>query len=307
MSALPKPGSSIRERIEQLSLVPLLDDPKITALSAAHANSRREHDKTALRDDLAAVAAKTGQRIVIPNRPFTLGEWQTIRMLRSILRTGSVTRTWTKLVVRMVPADIRGVDTTSAMRDASLAIGPIGDDPIELFGTRLSLGLRNLFFRQAILGNAAEAHEQLAVAQNAQAHIQLHFVPGPDASLQISYPDWDTKNTGNRLDAAERPLLLAIDDSKRLNQLLDRQAHDDRSQGERAELDALLDEHGARLRDRAIGLFAVQHGIDSAEARQIIDADLADALAWWSAFQSDPARMEAAIEEAQRHRSQHGG
>ena len=36
MSALPKPGSSIRERIEQLSLVPLLDDPKITALTAAH-------------------------------------------------------------------------------------------------------------------------------------------------------------------------------------------------------------------------------------------------------------------------------
>jgi hypothetical protein len=182
---------------------------------------------------------------------------------------------------------------------------------LELFGARLPLGPRLLHFRQARLANFEEVRDRLAVSHDSKSAVRLHFMPGPDATLEIAYPEWGLNpySTGlaQRLDAAERIALLAPEASRRLNELLDLQTRRTLKESEREELEGLLDEHGMRLLDRSIGSYGERNGLESAEARAQIEASFAEALAWWSEFQSDPARREAAVDLARRRRSQNGG
>jgi hypothetical protein len=312
MAALPRSEEYIGWPIEHLGLVPLADDPEVAALSPTPESIRKEQEQAALRDDLAAVAAKVGQRIMIPDRPFTLDEWQVIRILRSILRTARVKRTWSDLVFSMTLAPVRAI-VAVVDKDGYITLGMEQGHSatLELFGTSLPLGPHRLHFRAARLANLAEVRDYLALLRDPGMAVRLHFRPGPDATLVIAYPEWglNPNSTGlaQRLDAAERIVLLAPEDSRRLNDLLDIQQYRSLTEIERNELDALLDEHGRRLLDRSVGLYAVRNKFESSEAREQVEASFAEALTWWSQFKADPARREAAVELARQRRSRHDG
>lgn len=278
MSALPA------YRAEYVGLVPISEDRAITELGNSPDNVRRERRETALRDDLATITAKVGHQIPIPVRPYTLDEWQTIRLLRSILRTARVKRTWTDLIFSMTPTQVRQI--VDEYGDGYFALGgeQAHSEVVELFGTSLPLGWSRFLAQQARLANLDEVRGQLATTHDAYTTIRLHLVPGQNAILEMIYPEWgpNPNSTGlaRRLDAAERIVLLAPEESQRLNRLLNLQARRPLNDNERGELDALLDEHGKRLLDRSISLYGGQNSLETAEARQKVEASLADTLTW---------------------------
>jgi len=96
---------------------------------------------------------------------------------------------------------------------------------------------------------------------------------------------------------------LDPDQSRRLGELFDRQAHSALSQAEQDELDALVTEYGRRLHERRLHEIADQRGISLEEARAMSSAGLADALAWWQAFEETPNhRADIAARTGRRRR-----
>jgi hypothetical protein len=94
--------------------------------------------------------------------------------------------------------------------------------------------------------------------------------------------------------------------SRRLSELFDRQAHSTLSQAEQDELEALVTEYSWRLHEHRLREIAKQRGISLDEARAISSAGLADALAWWQAFEDTPknrADIAARIRRRRRRRA----
>lgn len=302
MSALPEFISGAN-----ISLVPLPEDPEFNALRDLPNAARFSSEQRALRDDLAAIAAKVGQPIAIPQRPFTPDEWLTIRMLRAVLRSGQVHRTWTRISFSLLPAQVRMILDEHGEQAFTLGGEQAHSFTVELFGTALQLGWYRFMVLQARVANIHEAWGQLAAVDDTGAPNRLDLVPGRDNRMEIRFPEWGLVSGGSvgvrRLDAAERIVLLEADESGKLNALLDQSSRRELSDQERRELDILVAKHRQRLLDRQIGLYAGQNGLELAEARRIVEAELAAATASWVAFESDPARVEAAVALARRRRA----
>lgn len=307
MSALPDLGLVA----EPARLVPIPNDPEIAALDNNLANRSEERREAALRDDLAAIAAKVGRRITIPARPFTLDEWQTIRFLRSVLRTARVKRTWTQLVFSMTPAQARAIVDEHGGDFLSLGGEQANSEIVELFGASLPLGWFRFVVRQARLANLEEVKRHLDTRPIPPTPIRLRFVPGQDATMEIAYPEWGLtpNSTGKNYhpDAPERIVLLDPDESKRLNRLFNLRARRPLRDAELEEMDALVAKHKQRLLDRGISLFGARNQLEKEEAQRVVEAQIAEAQAWWAEFEADPARVEAAAALARERRARSDG
>jgi hypothetical protein len=86
---------------------------------------------------------------------------------------------------------------------------------------------------------------------------------------------------------------LDPEQSRRLAELFDRQAHGTLTDSERQELEALVAEYGRRLHELRLQEIAQRRGVPVEQARREVEAQLEDALAWWRAFEADPRRRAA--------------
>lgn len=297
MSAMPLPPVGVSVPAVDLQLVPPRNDPQVRALRGSYADVPRDQRVTALNDELVAVGAKLGLRIVIPDRSFTDEEMQIIRVLRQILRTAEITRTWTSMAFAMLPIQVTAVLDTFGQGGLGVLGGESAvGETLELFGARLFLGPVRFLARQARLANEQEVRARLRSQLTTSPPIAMHFVPGQDDSLIISYPEWGltpgTAGVARRLDAAERIVLLEPEQSRRLRELFDLGAHRPLTQAEQHEMEELVDEHAKRLYARQVGLYALQRRSDADQARHHLETEFADALTWWEAFENGPAREE---------------
>lgn len=293
-----------------IALVPLPDDPEATMPQGFAAPDRQTREEHALRDDLTAIVAKVGTSIDIPQRPFTVDEWLVIRMLRSVLRSARVNRTWTSITFSMLPVQVWAIVIEHGESAFTLGGQQAHSFEVELFGSTLQLGWYRFMAQQARIANMREVREHLAT-NDASVPIRLYFVPGQDNRMEIRYPEWGpTPGVSERaryLDAAERIVLLAPHESSRLNELLDLGSRRSLSDRERHELNMLVEKHRQLSVERQTGLYAERNQLESAEARKIVEDKLSAANASWAAFQDDPARMEAAIAIARQRRVRTGG
>ncbi len=95
---------------------------------------------------------------------------------------------------------------------------------------------------------------------------------------------------------------LDPNESRRLAELFDRQAHRPLSQDEQQELYALVAEYGRRLHERRLQEIARQRGISVEAARREMRAELDRAVLWWQAFEADPKRRAAVAAEIRGRR-----
>lgn len=294
----------------RIALVPLPDDPQVTMQGDVAAFDRRTSEERALRDDLAAIAAKVGAPINMPQRPFTVDEWLVIRMLRSVLRSARVNRTWTSITFSMLPVQVWSIVNEHGEHAFTLGGEQAHSFEVELFGSILQLGWYRFMVQQARVANMREVREQLATGDTS-APIRLYFVPGQDNRMEIRYPEWGitpvVSDRARHLDAAERIVLLAPRESNRLNELLDLGSRRQLSDREHGELNTLMEKHRQLSVERQIGLYAGRNQLEIAEARKVVEDTLSEAHASWTAFQDDPARMEAAIALARQRRARTDG
>ena len=296
--------------------VPLDTDPLVREIRRTEdGDGAWEHHNAAVLTDLAAIGSKLGRPILLPDRPFSEHEKQTIAMLRAILHTGRVTRTWDSLSFATRSEIARDlVDTFSGGAIKSLGMeGEVGE-AVELFGTQLPLGPTRLFAPQAKLANEQEVRARLADRRDDPTAIEFRFVPGDDKAIVSVYLDWlptpapDAAETvafmaGTTpliLDAVDQPSPLGPEQSRRLTELFDRQAYGRLSDAEQRELDGLVTEYGRLLHERQLRLFAEQHGITVEQARREVEAQFDQARAWWLAFEADPSRRRALVARARR-------
>lgn len=292
---------------------PLATDPLLRVLRHANGGSVEPpgHDR-GFRDELAAIAAKIGRQIVVPERPFTEDEAQALALLREILHTGRVTRTWDSLEFAMPAEAARDVLGDFAGQNVnSLGLEGAAGETVELFGIPLPLGPTRLHIPQARLANEREVQAALAGHPPQDGSVHLRFVPGEDRSVVSVYLDWvPTPAPGPlplaiglaspSLDAAERPAVLAPEQGRRLAELFEHQAARTLTDDERRELGALVDEYGRLLHERQLGLFALRHGCTTEQARREVEAGFDRARAWWTAFEAKPSRRRALTARARR-------
>ena len=162
--------------------------PRLAPLVVATAD-HGDHD-AGVRADLAVIAARLGQALTIPERPFTADEEQTIALLRSVLHTGRATRIWFDLAFDMRPEFARNLlDAFAGGRVCGLgAEGP--GETFELFGTALRLGPERLVFLQASLVNEREVRAQLALQPDSDVGIELRFAPGENNLVDSIFLAW---------------------------------------------------------------------------------------------------------------------
>lgn len=299
--------------VPDIHYAPLATDPLLRLLRHANGVSVAPPGRDrGFRDELAAIAAKLGRRIVVPERPFTEDEAQTVALLREILHTGRVTRTWDSLEFALPAAAARDVLGDFAGQNVnSLGLEGAAGETVELFGTPLPLGPTRLYIPQARLANEREVHAALVAHPPQDGSVDLRFVPGEDRSVVTVYLDWALAPAPGplplaiglaspSLDAAERPAVLAPEQGRRLAELFERQAAGALTDDERRELESLVDEYGRLLHERQLGLFALRHGCTTEQARHEVEAGFDRARAWWAAFEAEPSHRRALTTRARR-------
>jgi hypothetical protein len=283
-----------------LRYAPLAADPLLRALRRDGAADRAEGAAT-LHDELAAIGAKYGLPISLPDRPFTEDEALALALVRALLRTGQVGRTWESLVFAMRPAQAEEVlDTFAGGATGRLGMEGATGETVELFGTPLPLGPVRIYIAQARLVNEREVRAALAARPDADTPIELRFVAGEDKALVGVYLDWLPTPARAGLDAAERPPILMPEQGRRLTELFGRQKHESLNGDEQRELEALVNEYGRLLHERHVGLFALQHAITVEQARQEVDAQFDQARGPWSGFEDDPDRRREIVARARQ-------
>ncbi len=177
--------------VGDLYYAPRASDPLLRTLRRTEDGVDQEHGDSTLHDDLTAIGAKLGRPIVVPERPFTEEERQAIAMLRAILHTGRLLRTWTSMTFAMpVEAARRILDTFGGGAICALGGESAEGETVELFGTRLPLGPMRFKAPQARLVNEQAVRARLAARPDPAAAIELNFAPGEDNALDLIYLDW---------------------------------------------------------------------------------------------------------------------
>jgi transposase len=92
--------------------------------------------------------------------------------------------------------------------------------------------------------------------------------------------------------------VLDAEQSLRLSELFDRQARRSLTSDEQDEIEALVTDYGRRLHERRLHELAQRHGISLDEARREAASRFEEALAWWSAFEANPALRATAAKRA---------
>lgn len=87
-------------------------------------------------------------------------------------------------------------------------------------------------------------------------------------------------------------LLLTPQESRRLAELFELQDDRGLSDGEQAELRALVDTYGLLMHEQRMHQFARQRGIPVDQVRRETQDQLDEALEWRRAFEADPARRQ---------------
>ena len=98
----------------------------------------------------------------------------------------------------------------------------------------------------------------------------------------------------------DEPPVLEPEASRRLVELLERQARDGLSSDERRELAALMDDYGSRLHERRVREYAAQRGLTVEQSRHQLEASFDRACTRWLAFQADPAQRRMVITHARQ-------
>jgi len=96
---------------------------------------------------------------------------------------------------------------------------------------------------------------------------------------------------------------LGPEQSTRMMELFARRAEGLLTEAEQRELAALVDEYGRRLYQRQVQDYAARHGLGVEQARQQLEADLAEAVAWWRDVEANPARQRALVARLRRQRA----
>jgi hypothetical protein len=91
--------------------------------------------------------------------------------------------------------------------------------------------------------------------------------------------------------------------SQRMRELHDLQGQRLLTDEEWTELEGLVSAYGHRLHERRMRELAQQRGISVQQAEHEAAVALAEALDWWREVRDDPARLQALIEQAQRHQA----
>lgn len=149
----------------------------------------------ALVTDLVTIQEKVHHPIYIPDRNLTPEEWETITLLRSILREPEATGTWENLTLT----------ATGRSGDEDEILGPfLGVEPhnlrveeeqfVELFGSEFSVGHVRTIVQEPRLMNEQDVREQLAAASDADTIVRLLFEPGRNNKVITRYLDWEPES-----------------------------------------------------------------------------------------------------------------
>ncbi|HET8636471.1 MAG TPA: hypothetical protein VFL96_06440, partial [Acidobacteriaceae bacterium] len=95
--------------------------------------------------------------------------------------------------------------------------------------------------------------------------------------------------------------------SRRLQKLFDLQDQRALSADEQAEIRALVAEYGRRVHEQGVRRIAEQRHLPLEQARAEIAEDFERRLAWWDEVQTDPARLQALVDEALERRRERVG
>lgn len=104
-------------------------------------------------------------------------------------------------------------------------------------------------------------------------------------------------------ESEELEIDLSPEESRRLAELFERQAHETLSGAECEELDALVAEYGRRLHERRVRELAEQRSIPVEQARREAATQFDEALAWWRGFEKDPEGRRAIVARVGGHRA----
>jgi transposase len=96
----------------------------------------------------------------------------------------------------------------------------------------------------------------------------------------------------------DREPLLGPDDSKRLAELQEQQAHTALTNSEWSELETLVARYGLALHERRMEILAQQRNISLEQAQRESAAELEQARAWWKALETNPERQEIIAKSA---------
>lgn len=91
-------------------------------------------------------------------------------------------------------------------------------------------------------------------------------------------------------------------ESRRLEELLDRQGRAVLTQAEQTELEHLISTNGERLHEHSVREIARERGVPVEQVRREAEIAVAEALDWLRDFEADPRRRQAVAESVQQSR-----
>ncbi len=148
-------------------------------------------ERMELIDDLAAIQLKIKRPILVPDRPFTADELETIAKLRTALHEGKSTGEWEQFTLVLTKDGAREIIAALSRADA-IPLRVVTDEAMTLFGTAIPLRIEATI-EQARLQSEEEVRALLE--QTADEGISCRFVPGDRNTATITYLDWASEST----------------------------------------------------------------------------------------------------------------
>ncbi len=125
----------------------------------------------------------------------------------------------------------------------------------------------------------------------------LEIAGATAAVLGVGLDDLFTVEAVSSDDETEAAILGPAE-SKRMSALIEKQRCQLLADDEWDELEAIVATYGRQLHERRMQAFARERGVPVEQVRRETAAHLAEAHAWWDAFEADPERERALAKEA---------
>ena len=145
---------------------------------------------------------------------------------------------------------------------------------------------------------------ELALAPERLHHVNIEAAAAAASVLDVTLDDlFVVEMSPNGANADTNGRILTRAESRRLEELLDRQGRTALSPAEQNELDHLIAMYGERLHERSVRDMAHARGVPVEQVRREAEVAVTEALDWLRAFESDPRNRQAVAELVKQRRA----
>lgn len=145
---------------------------------------------------------------------------------------------------------------------------------------------------------------ELALAQEPIHRVDIAVAGAAASVLDVTLNElFAVRTTPNGTSVEVNGHILDAKESRRLEELLDRQGRATLSQSEQTELEDLIATYGERLHEQSVREIAHERGVPIEQVRREAEVAVAEAVDWLRDFEADPLRRQAVAEQVKQRRA----